>query len=104
MSIRMRWRAASALITTAAAATAVLAAAVPAGASTGPRYASAEQVGYAATGAQFKAIRAEVYLRNPAQYAGESASTARACNCGHPAWWLSSAFRPAHPVRVTSRT
>jgi hypothetical protein len=71
MSISMRWRAASALITTAAAATAVLAAAVPAGASTGPRYASAEQVGYAATGAQFKAIRAEVYLRNPAQYAGE---------------------------------
>lgn len=45
--------------------------AVPAGASTGPRYASAEQAGYAATGAQFDMIRASVYLRNPTQYAGE---------------------------------
>jgi hypothetical protein len=41
-----------------------------AGASTGTRYASAEQVGYAATGAQFDVVRATVYLRNPAQYAG----------------------------------
>jgi hypothetical protein len=66
----LRWRAASALITAGAAAMVVLALAVPAGASTGPRYASAEQVGYAATGAQFDVVRATVYLRNPAQYAG----------------------------------
>jgi hypothetical protein len=67
----LRWRGASALITLSAAGAAVLAVAVPAGASTGPRYASVEQVGYAATGAQFKVVRAEVYLRNPAQYASE---------------------------------
>lgn len=50
----------------------MLALAVPAVASTGPRYASAEQVGYAATGAQFRDIQASVYLRNPAQYASEA--------------------------------
>ena len=66
----LRWRAASALIAAGAAVAAVLAPAVTAGASTGPRYASAEQVGYAATGAQFALVRATVYLRNPAQYAG----------------------------------
>jgi hypothetical protein len=53
----VRWRAASALFAAGAAAAAVLALAVPAGASTGPRYASTEQIGYAATGAQFKAVR-----------------------------------------------
>jgi hypothetical protein len=67
----LRWPAASALIAVGAAAAAVLAVAVPAGASTGPRYASAEQAGYAATGAQFDMIRASIYLRNPMQYAGE---------------------------------
>jgi hypothetical protein len=66
----LRWHAASALITLGAAAAAVLAVAVPAGASTGPRYASVEQAGYAATGAQFGYLTASVYLRNPAQYAG----------------------------------
>ena len=70
MSIsNLRWRVASALVAAGAVA-AVLGLAVPAGASTGPRYASAEQVGYAATGAQFKVVRATVYLRQPAQYAG----------------------------------
>ncbi len=47
----------------------VLAGLAAAGASTGPRYASAEQAGYAATGAQFGSVAAQVYLRNPAQYA-----------------------------------
>jgi hypothetical protein len=65
---RLRWRASLAV---GAAAAAVLALAVPAGASTGPRYASAEQVGYAATGAQFSYIQGVVYLRKPVQYAGE---------------------------------
>ncbi len=55
----------------AAVAAAVLAGSGVAGASTGPRYASAEQVGYAVTAAQFNAVTAVVYLRNPAQYAGE---------------------------------
>jgi hypothetical protein len=64
------WRAASALIAAGVAAAAMLGLAVPAGASTGPRYASAEQVGYAATGAQFALVRATIYLRSPAQYAG----------------------------------
>jgi hypothetical protein len=54
----------------AAVAALVLAGPGAAGASTGPRYASAEQVGYAATGAQFKDVLGVVYLRNPAQYAG----------------------------------
>jgi hypothetical protein len=54
-----------------AVAAAVLAGPGAAGASTGPRYASAEQAGYAATGAQFEVVEAQVYLRNPAQYAGE---------------------------------
>jgi hypothetical protein len=54
------------------AAVAVLAPAVPALASSGPRYASAEQAGYAATGAQFRDVQASVYLRNPVQYAGEA--------------------------------
>ena len=54
-----------------AAVTAVLALAVPAGASTGTAEISPEQAGYTATGAQFQAITADVYLRNPAQYVGE---------------------------------
>ena len=70
MSAHPRRLLAAALVPGAVAA-AVLAGPGAAGASTGPRYASTEQAGYAATGAQFKAIRAEVYLRNPAQYAGE---------------------------------
>ncbi len=55
----------------AAVAAAVLAGPGAAGASTGPQYASTEQVGYAATGAQFQSVRADVYLRKPAQYGGE---------------------------------
>ncbi len=55
----------------AAVAAAVLASPGAAGASTGPRYASTEQVGYAATGAQFRYVQGVVYLRKPAQYAGE---------------------------------
>ena len=64
-----RWRAMLAL--TAAAATVALAA--PAGAVTGPRWTSPEQAGYAATGAQFKNVNANVYTRNPAQYHGMAA-------------------------------
>jgi hypothetical protein len=60
----------AAAIVPGAVAAAVLAGAGAAGASTGTRYASAEQVGYAATGAQFRLVQASVYLRNPAQYAG----------------------------------
>lgn len=67
----LRWRPVSALIAAGAVAAAMLAPAVPAAASIGPRYASTEQVGYAATGAQFSRVFASVYLRNPAQYAGQ---------------------------------
>ncbi len=67
----LRWRATLAL---GAAAAAVLALAVPAGASTGTPAVSPEQAGYTATGAQFRHVSASVYLRNPAQYAGEVAS------------------------------
>jgi hypothetical protein len=67
---RVRWTASLALGTAAAA---VLALAVPAGASTGTVRISPEQAGYSATGAQFKVINATVYLRNPTQYAGEVA-------------------------------
>jgi hypothetical protein len=45
-----------------------------AGASTGTAEISPEHAGYAASGAQFRHISASVYLRNPAQYAGEVAS------------------------------
>jgi hypothetical protein len=65
------WRPALALFTAAAA---VLALAMPAGASTGTAQISPEQAGYTATGAQFKTIGARVFLRQPAQYAGEVAS------------------------------
>lgn len=73
MSIRsrLRWPASLAL---GAAAAAVLALVVPAGASTGTTQISPEQAGYTATGAQFGAITAAVFLRNPAQYAGEVSS------------------------------
>ena len=67
----LRWRVTLAL---GAAATAVLALAVPAVASTGARQISPEQAGYTTTGAQFKTISAHVYLRMPAQYAREVAS------------------------------
>jgi hypothetical protein len=65
-------RAALALV--AGTAAAVLALAMPAGASTGTTQISPEQAGYTATGAQFKTIDARVFLRQPAQYAGEVAS------------------------------
>ena len=61
----MRWRAASALITAGAAAAAVLALAVPAGASTGATEISPEQAGYTATGAQFKGVDADVLRARP---------------------------------------
>jgi hypothetical protein len=67
----LRWRASLAL---GAAAAAVLALAVPADAATGTAQISPEQAGYTATGAQFKTIAAVVFLRQPAQYAGEVAS------------------------------
>ncbi len=57
-----------------AASAAVLALAMPAGASTGTAAISPEQAGYTATGAQFRHVIASVYLRTPAQYAGEVAS------------------------------
>jgi hypothetical protein len=69
----LRWRAA---LAAGAAAAAVLALAAPAGAVTGPAQISPEQAGYSATNAQFKTITATVYLRDPAQYAGEVASFA----------------------------
>jgi hypothetical protein len=72
----VRWRAASALITAGVAAAAVLALAVPAGASTGTAQISPEQAGYTATGAQFKTIYADIFLRKPGQYAGQVASYA----------------------------
>jgi hypothetical protein len=75
MSIRsLRWRAVSVLIAAGAAAAAVLGLAVPAGAVTGTTEISPEMAGYTATGAQFADISARVYLRNPAQYAGQVAS------------------------------
>jgi hypothetical protein len=52
----------------------VLAGPGAAGASTGTAQISPDQAGYTATGAQFRHISASVYLRNPAQYAGEVAS------------------------------
>ena len=61
----------AAAIVPCAIAAAALAGSGAASASTGTHYASAEQVGYAATGAQFDLVRASLYLRNPAQYAGE---------------------------------
>jgi hypothetical protein len=67
----LRWRPALAL---GAAAAAVLALAMPADASTGTAQISPEQAGYSATGAQFKAVAATVFLRQPAQYASEVAS------------------------------
>ena len=70
----LRWRAASALITAGAAAAAVLAPTLPAGAVTGTTEISPEQVGYTATGAPFKTIAAAVYPRQQGQYASEVAS------------------------------
>jgi hypothetical protein len=67
----LRWRATSALITAGAAAAAVLALAVPAGAVTGTTEISPEHAGYTATGAQFKTIGADVFLRETHQYSGE---------------------------------
>jgi hypothetical protein len=66
-----RRRAGSALIPAGAAVAAVLALAVPVGASTGTREISPEQAGYTATGGQFRRVDVTVYLRAPAQYASE---------------------------------
>jgi hypothetical protein len=75
MSIsRLRWRTASALITAGAATAAVVALAVPAGASTGPAQISPEQSGYTTTGGRFATVSASVFLRQPQQYAGQVAS------------------------------
>ena len=65
------WRLAAVLL---AAVAAALALAMPAGASTGTAQISPEQAGYTTTGAQFNTIDARVFLRQPAQYAGEVAS------------------------------
>jgi len=70
----IRWRAASAVITAGAAAAAVLALPVPAGAITGMTEISPEQAGYTATGAQFGTVTASVFLRVPTQYATEVSS------------------------------
>lgn len=74
MSIsRLRWHGALAL--GAAAATVVALAVSTAGASADARAGiSPEQAGYTASGAQFKAISAIAYLRNPTQYTGKVAS------------------------------
>lgn len=69
-----------------AAAAAVVALAVPAGASTGSGWTSPEQAGYVATGARFSRIHAHVYLRNPTQYAGMARSV------GHSVQLWSSAI------------
>ena len=61
----LRW-----VVALGAAAAAVVALAVPAGASTGPRWTSPEQAGYTATGARFQQVDALVFLRNPAHFAG----------------------------------
>jgi hypothetical protein len=73
----MRWGAASALITAAAAAVTVLGLAAPAGAVTGTAEISPEQAGYTATGTQFQVLNAHVFLRQPGQYAGQVASYAQ---------------------------
>ena len=70
----LRWRAPSALIAAGAAAAAVLALTVPAGAVTGTAEISPEEAGYTATGAQFQTITATVFLRMENQYAGEVAN------------------------------
>src|SRR5262245_58522547 len=71
MSIsNLRWHMALAL---GSAAAAVMALAVPAGASTGAQQTSPDQAGYTATGAQFKRAGAIVYLRDPSQYANRVA-------------------------------
>jgi hypothetical protein len=69
----MRRRAVPALTAFGAAAAAVLALAAPAAAKTGTSELSPEQAGFTATGAQFQTITADVYLRNPTQYAGSVA-------------------------------
>ncbi|MBO0769931.1 MAG: hypothetical protein J2P35_00575 [Actinobacteria bacterium] len=64
-----KWARASILATAAGGSIAGLAvAALPAGASTGPRLYSNSGAGYAVTGAQFRYVAASAYLRNPAQY------------------------------------
>ncbi len=67
----LRWRAS---LAAGAAAAAVLALAAPANASTGTPQISPEQTGYTATGAQFKAIGASVWLRQTSAYDTEVAS------------------------------
>lgn len=74
MSISSLCRRAAPALTALGAAAAVLALAVPAGASTGTSEISPEQAGFTATGAQFNTISAQIYLRNPAQYAANVAS------------------------------
>jgi hypothetical protein len=66
----IRRRAVPALTAFGAAAAAVLALAAPAAAKAGTSELSPEQAGYTATGAQFRTVKTDVYLRNPTQYAG----------------------------------
>lgn len=70
MFISILRRRVAAFITAGAAAVAVLALAVPAGASTGTAQTSPEQAGYTATGAQFKAVVAQAYMRDSTPYRG----------------------------------
>jgi hypothetical protein len=71
---RISRRLLAAAVMPAAVAAVVLAGSGIAGASTGTAEISPEQAGYTATGAQFKYVNADVYLRNPGQYASEVAS------------------------------
>jgi hypothetical protein len=71
---RISRRLLAAALTSAAVAAVVLAGSGVAGASTGTAEISPEHAGYSASGAKFRHVSASVYLRNPAQYAGEVAS------------------------------
>jgi hypothetical protein len=75
-SQRMSGLAGGVLAAVCLAAGAVLGLAGPAGAVTGTAEISPEQAGYTATGAQFRTIHAQVYLRQPGQYAAQVASYA----------------------------
>lgn len=85
----------SANITAWAAAAAVLALAVPAGAGTGTAQTSPEQAGYTATGAQFKFVVAEAYMRDSAPYRGVVA------NYGHSVQLWSSGMVVTLGVRAS---
>jgi hypothetical protein len=95
MFTRILRRRAPALLTAAAAAAAVLGLAVPAGASTGTTEISPEQAGYTATGAQFKSVLAEAYMRDSTPYRGVVA------HYGHSVQLWSSALVVTLGVRAS---